>query len=73
MKQPISAKQLKQQLSVAPLNARLEIKKRLFEMAETDPDACIEAMHLMGEYTDEQVDDYYHIKRMCEENDAEEE
>ena len=73
MKQRISARELRQQLSTAPLGERPAIRERLFEMSETDSDACIENMHLWGMCSDEQYEDYYRIKQMCEENDAENE
>jgi len=69
-KQPVSAKQLRQQFQTASPMDRLLIKKNLFKMAKTNSDACIEALHLMGEYTDDQIAEYYKIKKMCEENDA---
>ena len=73
MEQRVSAKQLRQQLSVAPLKDRIAIREQLFAMAETDPDVCIETMHLWGMYSDEQREDYYRTKQWCEENDAENE
>jgi hypothetical protein len=69
MKQRISARELRQQLSTAPLGERPAIRERLFAMAKTDPDACIEAMHLLRMYTNAQREDYYRTKQWCEDVD----
>jgi len=73
MKQRISARELRQQLSTAPLGERPAIRERLFEMAKTDPDACIEAMHLLRMYTNAQREDYYKTKQWYEEMNVENE